>query len=60
MSIVLYLSGMANVNLFTCDVELINLSSLKVLMLHDNYYLNGSLPLKGKNSIIHFLTAKII
>ena len=39
--------------LFTDDVELVNLNNLEVLIL-EGYGLNGSLPFKGKHSIIYF------
>ena len=45
--------NLTNESLFTNDVELANLSNLEVLILRGNH-LDGSLPFKGKHSIIYF------
>uniref|UniRef100_A0A7N2LKL7 Uncharacterized protein n=1 Tax=Quercus lobata TaxID=97700 RepID=A0A7N2LKL7_QUELO len=45
--------NLINTYLFIDDVELVNLNNLEVLILHGNG-LNGSLPVKGKHSIIYF------
>ena len=45
--------NLINTYLFTDDVELVNLNNLEVLILRGNV-LNGSLPFKGRHSIIYF------
>ena len=45
--------NLINTYLFTTDVEQINLNNLEVLILQ-RIGLDGSLPFKGKHSIIYF------
>ena len=45
--------NLINTYLFIDDVEVVNLNNLEVLILQGNG-LNGSLPFKGKHSIIYF------
>ena len=52
-SICTFSFNLINTYLFTDDVELVNLNKLEVLILQRNGLI-GSLPFKGKHSIIYF------